>query len=877
MLKLIDIKKYYGDGTSQVAALNGVSISFRKSEFVAVLGPSGCGKTTLLNIVGGLDRYSFGNLIINGKSTKYYRDNDWDSYRNRSIGFVFQTYNLIPHLSVLNNVELALTISGVAKDERKARAIKVLKEVGLEGQEKKRPNQLSGGQMQRVAIARALINNPEIILADEPTGALDSVTSIQIMELLKEVAKDRLVIMVTHNPILAERYSSRIVKMLDGQILDDSQPFDEEIIASVVEDADDNAVSVDADDNAVSVDTIEIKPSAASAKAHKGKDTAPRSAVSARKARKRRGLPKTSMSMLTAVFSSFLNLISKRGRTVMTCFAGSIGIIGIALVLSVSAGFSRFIQSFQQDNLAEFPLSVIEYNMDMNSMMSFMQGGGTNGQIEETRPKRYPDDDYIIPYASPIVEQLKSLITRNNITQDYVDYLDAMDKSWISGISYVRPYDFKLISKKEVFYGDDYYPNYHMVDMLNAGWQQIINNPEYMAAQYDVLNVDGRMPEAANEIVLAVDRYNRIKAKTLDALNISYAKTGEEYETVSFEQVLGHEFSVVLNDSYYTLDSKGNYISALRDEAELYDEGIKLQIVGIIRQNRHATMNWVGTGLIYTEALTKAVIEHEKDSAIVTAQVQAYETYLSALETDGNATIIDVNTGKAMKSEWQPYLDMISMMGFSTITDAVEFTQEELILAKLQKLGGTLIPSEIYIYPSSFANKSSIMSYLDAYNEDKEEPDKIFFADSSGDMFSMMKTIVDAVSYVLVAFSAISLVVSSIMIGIITYVSVIERTKEIGVLRSLGARKRDISRIFNAETLIIGASAGVIGVFISWIFSLIISVILKSLSGIPHLSFLEPLTALFLVLISIVLTVISGLIPARIAADKDPVVALRTE
>lgn len=865
MLKLVDIKKYYGDGTSQVAALNGVGISFRKCEFVSVLGPSGCGKTTLLNIIGGLDHYSFGDLLINGRSTKYYHDRDWDSYRNQSIGFVFQTYNLIPHLSVLNNVELALTISGISKEERRARAAAVLDEVGLKGQEKKRPNQLSGGQMQRVAIARALINNPEIILADEPTGALDSVTSIQIMELLKEVAKDRLVIMVTHNPDLAARYSTRIVKMLDGLIIDDSMPYEEE----------DSYLK----DSMLAEDVVpEPLESAAAAESLEKVTLAEAENQTINKKRINKSkLPKTSMSFFTAVYSSFLNLVSKRGRTLMTCFAGSIGIIGIALVLSVSAGFSHFIQSFQQENLAEFPLTIIEYNMDMNSMMNFMQGNSPNGTVEEIRPEKYPDDFYILPYSSPIVEQLKSLITRNHITQDYVDYLNGMDESWLSGISYYRPYEFKLISKHDVLYDDGYYPIYHTVEMLNAGWQEIVDNPEYMATQYDVLNIDGRMPEAQNEVVLAVDKYNRVQAKTLDALGIDYVKTGDEYETVSFDDVLGYEFSVVWNDSYYTLNSKGYYEPALREESDLYNEGMKLEIVGIIRQNRHASMGWIGTGLIYTEALTEAVIAHEKNSQIVAAQEQAYEDYLVDLEDDENATIKDVLSGKAMKSEWQPYLDMMSMMGFSMITDAVEFTQDDLMLAKMQKLGGTAIPSEIYIYPSTFENKTLIMNYLNAYNTDKQESDKILFVDSSGNMFSMMETLVDAVSYVLVAFSAISLVVSSIMIGIITYVSVIERTKEIGVLRSLGARKRDISRIFNAETLIIGASAGVIGVFISWIFSMIISVILKALSGIPHLSYLEPLTALFLVLISILLTVISGLIPSRIASNKDPVVALRTE
>lgn len=840
MLKLIDIKKYYGDGESQVAALNGVSINFRENEFVSVLGPSGCGKTTLLNIIGGLDRYSFGDLIINNVSTKNYHDRDWDSYRNHTIGFVFQTYNLIPHLSVLNNVELALTISGVSKEERKNRAYDVLNKVGLKGQEKKRPNQLSGGQMQRVAIARALINNPGVILADEPTGALDSVTSIQIMELLKEVAKDRLVIMVTHNPDLASKYSTRIVKMLDGLIIDDNSPFD--------------GIS-QATEKQITKETPVIT--------NNGKNGKP---------------PKTSMSFWTAVYSSFKNLISKRGRTLMTCFAGSIGIIGIALVLSVSAGFSRFISSFQQDNLAEFPLSIMEYSMDMNSMMDFMQGNGNSNTNNQVIREKYPDDPYIIPYSSPLLDQIKNMITRNRITQSYIDYLESMDKVWLSGISYVKPYDYKLISKEMVLYDDGLHPIYKNVDMVDASWQEIIDNPEYMATQYDVLNVEGKMPEAANEVALVVDKYNRIPVKVLDALNIDYDMDGEEYQTVSFEDVLDMNFSVVWNNSYYELDDEeGYYKKSNRDLDLVYEEGMELTIVGIIRQNRDASMGWVGTGLIYTTELTDAVIEHEKTSDIVLAQQQAYDDYIEEVESNPQARFIDMLTGAVMKSEWQPYLDMMSMMGFSIFADAVEFTAEDLLLAKMQKLGGTDIPSEIYIYPSTFESKTKIMNYLNAYNTDKEESEQISFVDSSGNMFSMMETIIDAVSYVLVAFSAISLIVSSIMIGIITYVSVIERTKEIGVLRSLGARKHDISTIFNAETLIIGASAGLIGVFISWIFSMIISAILKWLSGIPHLSYLEPLTALFLVLISIMLTVISGLIPSRIAANKDPVVALRTE
>ncbi len=864
MLKLVDIKKYYGDGSSQVAALNGVSISFRKSEFVSILGPSGCGKTTLLNIIGGLDRYSYGDLIINKVSTKHYKDRDWDSYRNHSIGFVFQTYNLIPHLSVLNNVELALTISGISKEDRRKKALKVLNEVGLSGQEKKRPNQLSGGQMQRVAIARALINDPEVILADEPTGALDSVTSIQIMELMKEVAKDRLVIMVTHNPDIANRYSTRIIRILDGIIVDDSAPYDD---------------SAEMTASAGSVPVSPKKKAAADLAEGGGQSAEAVKSVHAKqggKGKKHRP-PKTSMSIWTAIYSSFMNLISKRGRTIMTCFAGSIGIIGIALVLSVSAGFTRFINTFQQDNLAEFPLSIVEYNMDMNTMMSFMQGGGPQGVDNGQRPPRYPSEPYILPYSSPIIEQLKNMITRNYFNMEYLEYLNNMDKSWVSGIAYYHAYDFRLVSKRYETYDIGPLPLYHSVDMVNAKWQELIDNPEYMATQYDVLNVDGRMPEAYNEVALVVDRYNRISVKILDALGISYYQNGDEYQTISFDKALETEFSLILNDSYYELGSKNYYEPSNRDEDVLFEEGVKLNLVGIIRQSRDASMSWVGTGLIYHSSLIDYVVEIEKESEIVKAQEEEYQKYLTALETNAQAKLTDVTTGKAMRSEWQPYLDMMSMMGFGALANAVTFTAEDLLLAKMQHLGGTIIPSEIYIYPSTFENKAKIMNYLDEYNIDKEDSQKISYVDSSGNMFSMIETIINAVSYVLVAFSAISLVVSSIMIGIITYVSVIERTKEIGVLRSLGARKRDISRIFNAETLIIGASAGIIGVFISWIMSIIISAILKSLSGIAGLSYVQPIAALSLVCISIVLTVVSGLIPSRIAADKDPVVALRTE
>lgn len=848
MLKLIDIKKFYGDGTAQVAALNGVSLSFRKNEFVSILGPSGCGKTTLLNIVGGLDRYSYGDLVINGTSTKNYRDRDWDSYRNHTIGFVFQTYNLIPHLSVLTNVELALTLSGISKEERRNRAYEVLQEVGLSGQERKRPNQLSGGQMQRVAIARALVNNPDVILADEPTGALDSVTSIQIMELLKEVAKDRLVVMVTHNPDIAERYSTRIIRILDGLIVDDSDPFE----YNEAKDYSDKQKVV-----------AEESKEAQSIRKEKKKTKRP---------------PKTSMSFLTAIYSSFKNLISKRGRTLMTCFAGSIGIIGIALVLSVSAGFSLFIKDFQQDSLGEYPLSVMQYNMDMAKMMSMMQSSPSNGNVGE-RPDRYPDYEYVIPYSSPLIEQLKGLITKNVFTDDYIEYLNAMNKDWVSGIQYIRPVEINLVSKTFINWGSGPEPHYKKVDRADANLQELIDNYEYMVTQYDVLDIEGKLPQEPNEVALVVDRYNRISVNILKALGIQYYSNGEDYHTISFEDVAKNEFSIVWNDICYDLNSKGSYDFEFADldPEDMFEQGMKLNIVGIIRQNRNANMNWLRPGLVYSPALTDYIIEHEKNSQIVLAQTEAYNTYLEQIETNPQAKLIDVTTGKPMKSEWQQYLDMASMFGFSFLSNLVEFTAYDMYLAKLQTLGGTSIPSEIYIYPSTFENKAYIMDYLDAYNLNKEETDKIIYVDSSGNMFSMMETIVNVVSYILVAFSAISLVVSSIMIGIITYVSVIERTKEIGVLRSLGARKRDVSRIFNAETMIIGVTAGVIGVLITGILTLIVSAILKALSGISNLAYLNPLTALALVGISTLLTVISGLIPSRIAANKDPVVALRTE
>lgn len=823
MLELKEIVKCYGQGDNSVLALNGISLSFRKSEFVSILGASGCGKTTLLNIIGGLDRYTSGDICIDGVSTKLYKDSDWDVYRNHSIGFVFQSYNLIPHLTVVENVEMALNIGGENSASRRQKAIEVLHKVGLVGQEKKLPSQLSGGQMQRVAIARALITNPEIILADEPTGALDSVTSVQIMDLLKEVAREKLVIMVTHNPELAEKYSTRIITLRDGSVEGDTDPY-------VVDKTEENKVITG----------------------------------------------KTAMSFWTAVKSSFKNLISKKARTILTCVAASIGIIGIALILSVSNGLNAYMKSMQVDSLSEFPIGVSAISGDMTKIMNMgTLDGMSKGMdliIGGDGMTRFPDGSVVYPYESSFQNALSSLITKSKINDEFMAYVKNMDPSLVNAVQYYRTIESHIILK----YDDDVYT---LLDSSDSGWQELLDNSEYMKTQYDVINVSGTYPENSDEIAIVVDSYNRISTKILDALHIDYVKSedGLGYLSVPFEDLLGIELSLVSNNVYYTKNADGVFVQSETTFDEMFASGKKLKVTGVLRSSENAKAVWLTSGLAYTPALTNEILAVEKNSEIVKAQEQAYQDYLTAKQTDSKAVFIDVKTGKAIENEWVNMLNLVSRFSGIDVSQIFSIDDETIYLEAMRKLAGTDLPSVIFIYPSNFENKEKVVEYLNAYNVGKEKDDQITVTDSTSAMIGMVQSMISAVSYVLIAFAAISLLVSSVMIGIITYVSVMERTKEIGVLRAMGARKLDITRIFNAETLMIGSTSGILAIVVSYLLNLIISAILKSLTGIPSLAVLSPLNALILVALCIVLTVISGLIPAVLASKKDPVVALRSE
>lgn len=823
MLELKEIVKCYGQGDNSVLALNGVSLSFRKSEFVSILGASGCGKTTLLNIIGGLDKYTSGDICIDGVSTKLYKDADWDVYRNHSIGFVFQSYNLIPHLTVLENVEMALNIGGENSSARRQKAIEVLNKVGLVGQEKKLPSQLSGGQMQRVAIARALITNPEIILADEPTGALDSVTSVQIMDLLKEVAQEKLVIMVTHNPELAEKYSTRIITLRDGSVEGDTNPYE-------IERTSENKVITG----------------------------------------------KTSMSFWTAVKSSFKNLISKKARTILTCIAGSIGIIGIALILSVSNGMSAYMKSMQVDSLSEFPIGVSAISGDMTKIMSMGTLDGMSKNMEliigGDGMTKFPDGSVVYPYESSFQNALSSLITKSKINDEFMAYVKNMDPSLINAVQYFRTIESHIVLK----YDEDAYV---LLNSTDSGWQELLDNAEYMKTQYDVINVSGVYPEKADEIAIVVDAYNRISTKILDALHIDYVKSEDDlgYLSVPFEDLLGVELSLINNDVYFAKNENGVFVQSATPYEEMYAVGKKLKVTAVLRTSENAKAVWLSSGLAYTPALTSEILATEKDSEIVKAQAKAYQDYLTEKQTNDKAVVIDVKTGKAMQNEWVNMLTLVSKFSGIDVNQVFSIDDETIYLEAMRKIAGTDLPSVIFIYPSNFENKEKVVEYLNAYNQGKEEDDRITITDTTSAMIGMVQSMISAVSYVLIAFAAISLIVSSVMIGIITYVSVMERTKEIGVLRAMGARKLDITRIFNAETLMIGSTSGVLAIIVSYLLNLVISAILKALSGISGLAVLSPLNALILIALCIVLTVVSGLIPAIMASKKDPVVALRAE
>ncbi len=841
MLQLKNIVKDYGDKENVVHALRGVSLNFRESEFVAILGQSGCGKTTMLNIVGGLDRYTSGDLVIDGVSTKKYQDVDWDAYRNVRIGFIFQSYNLITHIDILSNVEMALTLSGVPAKERKERALKALEAVGLKDQAHKKPNQLSGGQMQRVSIARALINNPNIILADEPTGALDSNTSIQIMDILKDIAKDRLVIMVTHNPELADQYATRIIKLSDGEVIGDSNPC--EVV----------------DEEVVPKDEIVDKSVAR-------KDTK----------EKKKKLAKTSMSFITAIKLSFNNLMTKKGRTILTSIAGSIGIIGVALVLAISNGFSAYVDKMQTDMLAGYPIEIAEESYDYEMLMGFLNGEGLPGQDSEKK-EEYPTDGNISSYDIDVNKIINEAVYNNILSEEYIDYIEKMDKSWYSSIYYQYAMKMNVITNRNLDYLKKNKPEYLLLDkavasdagtspyqsardsLIGTGWT-VIKGPEaFIESQYDCLY--GSYPKAKDEVLLVVNTSNQLSALNMAALGLDPKHTYTLEEMVSALQA--NPLKVYTNNEYYYL-SDGLYKSRLG--SELYPDttkGLSMKVVGIYRQKEGTSFATLREGICYTQELTQYILQDSMTSDIVEAQ-----------RLDDKH---DVRTGEELVEESD-----VSGMAAIISGGGAALTAAKTQKAVLGELGGIDTPTAISIYPTNFETKGYITAYLDAWNDahssEEEKAKQVNYNDMAALLASMLSEMIRILTIALTAFSSVSLVVSSFMIGIITYVSVVERTKEIGILRSLGARKKDISRVFNAEAVIIGFTAGLIGVIVTYILSIPINLIINWKVGMAiNICLLHPLAAIAMVALSMFLTFIAGLIPSRLAAKRDPVIALRTD
>ena len=1007
MLELKNIKKDYPAGDGTVHALRGINLKFRESEFVSILGPSGCGKTTMLNIIGGLDQYSDGDLVINGRSTKDFKDRDWDSYRNHSIGFVFQSYNLIPHQSVLQNVELALSLSGVSRHERRERAKKALEDVGLGTQLHKKPSEMSGGQMQRVAIARALVNNPDIILADEPTGALDTETSVQVMEILKNISRDRLIIMVTHNPELAEKYSTRIIRMLDGQVTDDSFPLSEEEIR----------LNRRSDERKLAEKKTEKKPS---------------------------------MKLSTSFALSLKNLTTKKGRTMLTSFAGSIGIIGIALIFAVSQGMTAYIDALQEDTLSSYPLTLESQHMDMGTLMqTFMGQAQSHGEHEK-------DAVYQKGMIYDMINTLNTLEADENDLAAFKTYIEserADEESTsglydaVSGVQYTYNHDLLIYTKNvdgEIIQSDSQalmqdllieYFGMDMSSMMDMGeatgstanmesmasmspmgssiilWQEMLPGDNgkpvspLLEKQYDVIY--GSWPNSYNEIVLVVDENNEIDDMTLYALGL---KSKDEIDAMaqaafnkttlditeqkwSYEEICNMEFRTILNSDCYTLDESTGLYTDLRDTPAglkyLYDNGTVLKVSGIIRPSEEAVSTMLTGTIGYTSKLTEYVIETAADSPAVQAQlddssrdiftglpfrentgnltdtekVTAFKSYIASLteaekasaytkimsipseeeldaivsQTMGSMTRADMDAAMTQaltqqmgmaESDVKSYIEAMSdedmtemftqMVTEQTKTQYAAQVQAQLSAMTSEQLSAALDmampsytdnqmalyydevlefsdstyesnlielgcidlanPSTINLYASSFENKDVIENAIAAYNENVDELSKISYTDYVGLMMSSVTTIINAITYVLIAFVAISLIVSSIMIGVITLISVQERTKEIGILRAIGASKKNVSNMFNAETVIIGFTSGTLGVIITWLLCIPINAILHHLTGIANLNAFLPLpAALVLIGISVLLTLISGIIPSRSAAKKDPVVALRSE
>ena len=911
ILKLDNIKKDYfiSNNSEPVHALKGVTINFRKNEFVSILGPSGCGKTTLLNIIGGLDKYSDGNLLINGRSTKHYSDRDWDIYRNHRIGFIFQSYNLIPHQTILGNVELALTISGMSKKERIEKAKKALDKVGLEGLYNKHPNQLSGGQCQRVAIARALVNEPEILLADEPTGALDTTTSKQIMDLISEISKEKLVIMVTHNPEIAEQYSTRIIKLLDGLVVSDSNPFTDKPIQAVENSSNEKA----------------------------------------------------KMSFATAFKLSLRNLISKFKRTVLVCVAGSIGIVGVSTVLAVSAGVQNYIESMQDDMLSGNPITISEVSYDLNGLLD---EASKFEQSQIVIENGVVNVNSMIQYLIKQSETLGNYNINNNITQDYIDYLLAMPEEDRAAI--VLDYG---ISMSNNIYTDWYYSeadrannistemsisslirmytsvlektefaeHSSYVSQLGSIFAQAPNNPKYIEDQYDILS--GKVATEANEIMVVINKDSQLTDLVLgqlgyytqeEFLNLVYEATDKnkfdennKQMTFEYDEIMGKSFTWYPNDTIFventnqaTKTTQPFIYKNINENNELKN-GVELKVVGILQPKRDTMYGCLSTGFYYTEALTKKVLNDNVDSNLskfikegssqLVSNKSSLTSFMSQVDTpygkfdvpmglsykysyyfveNGTKTEFKDNVGFVGNDSSSSFMAILGSMMGGSLGSAGSSTKYYSLT--LRSIGGNNLANYVKIYPTSFEEKDKVTKYLDAWNEegiikvnDKElvlsDRDKIAYDDNLEIIINMINTMINIITYALVVFTALSLVVSTVMIGIITYVSVVERVKEIGVIRSLGGRKKDVSHLFNAETFIIGLTSGVFGILITLGLSLIINAIVGHFTGIYTIAALPVSDAIAMIIISILLTLISGLIPSRAAANKNPVEALRTE
>ena len=882
MLILKGITKDYASGDTKVQALRGIDLEFGESEFAAILGPSGCGKTTLLNIIGGLDRYTSGDLVIRGKSTKQFTEREWDTYRNHSVGFVFQSYNLIPHQTVLANVELALTLSGIGRDERRRRAAEALEQVGLADQMKKKPNQLSGGQMQRVAIARALVNDPEVLLADEPTGALDSETSLQVMEILRQVARDRLVIMVTHNPDLADQYATRVIRLLDGKIVSDGA-----------------AEGTHAPADGIQTEAAPVQQ-------------------------------KTSMSFLTALNLSLNNLMTKKGRTVLTAFAGSIGIIGIALILSLSNGVNRYIERVQRDTLSSYPLQIDERTVDMTDTVAGIMDINTEDS-EHEEGKVYSGSR-----MSRLMSSWMSGVTENDLAafKTWLEDPATGINQLVSGVSYEYNTPL-LLYRTDLETPVQVNPSTvmeatGMTDMMSlmgsgSGIQEtmmdttarqlnvfspLLDNDELLKSQYAV--VTGRMPEAMDEVVVILNGRNELSDYTLYSLGIrDQSELKEQFEQLmhgvaietkelvfSYDDLMNMRFRMLLNTDVF--DRYGTLWSDRSGDAEFIAQklegALELKVVGILRPTKSGFGSESG-GIGYRSELMGYLLEQVRNSEIAREQLASPDTDVftgqpfSAVAQDALSLLDSMSVEEFMEmledkglipagmipEEYRVFLTKDMLKQF--VGEGVMMISGNSLQANLEKMGVSDPdkPVSVLIYPKDFEAKKRITDKIEAYNIQVGEDHAVHYTDIVGLMIDSVTTIINAISYVLVAFVSISLVVSSIMIGIITYISVLERTKEIGILRAVGASRRDVSRVFNAETLIIGFAAGVIGILVTLGLTVIANIILGNLTGIPDIAALPPAAGLALVGISMLLTLIAGIIPSRIASRKDPVVALRTE